>query len=91
MESLFFKGDLVTNGEVQLMIITSSGDELDQQDGRALRRLALSKKIPIITTIAGAKAYSLAIADLIENKVSMKALQDYFTVEGAQQNAAAVN
>lgn len=84
-------GDMVTNNEIQLMIITSSGDELDKQDGRALRRLALSKKIPIVTTIAGASATSKAIGDLMHHKVSMKALQDYFIVEGQKTSGAAVN
>uniref|UniRef100_A0A7I4BT49 Carbamoyl phosphate synthase arginine-specific large chain, chloroplastic n=1 Tax=Physcomitrium patens TaxID=3218 RepID=A0A7I4BT49_PHYPA len=36
--------DLLANGDIQLMIITSSGDALDQIDGRQLRRLALAYK-----------------------------------------------
>ncbi|KAA8544000.1 hypothetical protein F0562_021823 [Nyssa sinensis] len=45
-------GDMIANGQIQLMVITSSGDTLDQKDGRKLRRMALSYKIPIITTVA---------------------------------------
>eukprot|EP00271_Cylindrocystis_brebissonii_P008840 TRINITY_DN23354_c0_g1_i1.p1 TRINITY_DN23354_c0_g1~~TRINITY_DN23354_c0_g1_i1.p1 ORF type:complete len:1212 (+),score=289.35 TRINITY_DN23354_c0_g1_i1:130-3765(+) len=71
-------GDLMTNGEIQLMIITSSGDALDLRDGRTLRRSALGKKVPIVTTVSGARAYALAIADLMKEEVDMKALQDYF-------------
>ena len=47
--------DLMRNGDVALMLITSTGDEPDVRDGRDLRRLALSLKIPIVTTLAGAR------------------------------------
>ncbi|KAK9159517.1 hypothetical protein Syun_005858 [Stephania yunnanensis] len=40
-----------------------AGDELDQSDGRQLRRMALAYKVPIITTVAGA----LATADAIKS------------------------
>ncbi|KAJ7514828.1 hypothetical protein O6H91_23G061300 [Diphasiastrum complanatum] len=74
-------GDLVTNGQVQLMIITSSGDDLDQIDGRQLRRMALAYKVPIITTIAGGLATLEAIRCLKENPLNMIALQDFFSSE----------
>lgn len=70
--------DSVTNGGIQLMIITSSGDALDQIDGRELRRLALAYKVPIITTIAGAQATLQAVSGLKESPVEMMALQDFF-------------
>ncbi|KAF4392402.1 hypothetical protein G4B88_005361 [Cannabis sativa] len=38
-------GDMVSNGQIQLMVITSSGDALDQIDGRQLRRMALAYKV----------------------------------------------
>ncbi|KAF5954104.1 hypothetical protein HYC85_006960 [Camellia sinensis] len=43
-------GDMIANGQIQLMVITSSGDQLDEIDGRNLRRMALAYKVPIITT-----------------------------------------
>ncbi|KAK6788073.1 hypothetical protein RDI58_016598 [Solanum bulbocastanum] len=70
--------DLIANGQIQLMVITSSGDALDQIDGRKLRRMALSYKIPVITTVAGALATADAIKSLKCNKIKMTALQDYF-------------
>jgi carbamoyl-phosphate synthase large subunit len=70
--------DLLANGDIQLMIITSSGDALDQSDGRQLRRMALAYKVPIITTIAGAVATLQAVAGLKESPVEMMALQDFF-------------
>lgn len=70
--------DAITNGGIQLMIITSSGDALDQKDGRQLRRLALAYKVPIITTIAGALATLQAVSGLKASPVEMMALQDFF-------------
>ena len=82
-------GDLVTNGQIQMLIITPSGDELDKKDGRALRRQALAKKVPIITTLRAAQATLHAIAGLRKGPVEMKALQDYFTTEPAAVTQAA--
>lgn len=73
--------DLIANGQIQLMVITSSGDALDQIDGRKLRRMALAYKIPVITTVAGALATADAIKSLKCNKIKMTALQDYFDVQ----------
>ena len=37
--------DLMRNGEIDMMFITSTGDEPDVRDGKDLRRLALSLKV----------------------------------------------
>ncbi|GER34035.1 carbamoyl-phosphate synthase large chain [Striga asiatica] len=71
-------GDMIANGQIQMMVVTSSGDQLDQIDGRKLRRMALAYKIPVITTVAGALATADAIRSLKSNKIEMSALQDYF-------------
>lgn len=71
-------GDMVANGQIQMMVITSSGDALDQIDGRKLRRMGLAYKVPVITTISGALANAEAIRSLKSNAVKMEALQDYF-------------
>eukprot|EP00270_Netrium_digitus_P019615 TRINITY_DN777_c0_g1_i1.p2 TRINITY_DN777_c0_g1~~TRINITY_DN777_c0_g1_i1.p2 ORF type:complete len:378 (+),score=132.85 TRINITY_DN777_c0_g1_i1:43-1134(+) len=83
-------GDLVANEAIQMMIITSAGDELDRKDGRALRRLALSKKVPIITTINGARAALKAVATLQKGPLDMVALQEYFQPELVPETAVAV-
>ncbi|XP_057772545.1 carbamoyl-phosphate synthase large chain, chloroplastic [Salvia miltiorrhiza] len=70
--------DMMANGQIQMMVVTSSGDQLDQIDGRKLRRMALAYKIPVITTVAGALATAAAIKSLRSNKIEMTALQDYF-------------
>lgn len=71
-------GDMLSNGEIHIMVITSSGDALDSIDGRQLRRMALACKIPIITTVAGALATVEALRSLKHNSIKMLALQDYF-------------
>ncbi|RAL50455.1 hypothetical protein DM860_016922 [Cuscuta australis] len=79
-------GDLIANGQIQLTVITSSGDTLDQIDGRRLRRMALGYKIPVITTVAGALASAQAIKSLKSNAIQMSALQDYFHVPKEAEN-----
>ncbi|KAE8680127.1 Carbamoyl-phosphate synthase large chain [Hibiscus syriacus] len=82
-------GDMVANGQIQLMVITSSFDALDQIDGRQLRRMALAYKVPIITTVDGALASAEAIRSLKSSTINMIALQDFFdteTEEGRSKN-----
>jgi carbamoyl-phosphate synthase large subunit len=68
--------DAIKNQKIQLIINTPSGEEA-RADGRLIRRSALTYKIPIITTIAGAKAAAAAIRSLQSQPLEVKALQDY--------------
>jgi len=68
--------DAMKNQKIQLIINTPSGEEA-QTDARLIRRTALTYKIPIITTIAGAKATAAAIRSLQSTPLDVKALQDY--------------
>jgi carbamoyl-phosphate synthase large subunit len=68
--------DAIKNSKIQLIIITPSGEEA-REDGRLIRRTALAYKIPMITTIAGAKATAAAIRSLQQEPLEVKALQDY--------------
>ncbi|MDX1978413.1 MAG: carbamoyl-phosphate synthase large subunit, partial [Pseudanabaenaceae cyanobacterium bins.68] len=68
--------DLIKNGQIQLIVNSPSGEEA-QQDGKLIRRTALSYKIPVITTLAGAKAAIAAIRSLQTGKLEVYALQDY--------------
>ena len=68
--------DTIKNQKIQLIITTPSAEE-SKADGRLIRRSALSHKIPIITTIAGAKATAAAIRSLQSQPLDVKALQDY--------------
>jgi carbamoyl-phosphate synthase large subunit len=68
--------DVIKNKQIQLIINTPSGEEA-QADGRLIRRTALTYKVPIVTTIAGAKATAAAIGSLQREPLTVKALQDY--------------
>jgi carbamoyl-phosphate synthase large subunit len=69
--------DWIKNNDIQYIINTPSADEDAQTDGRKIRRSALDYKLPIITTIAGAKATVQAIRSLQSEPLQVKALQDY--------------
>lgn len=45
------------------------------RDGKDLRRLALGLKVPIITTVAGARATALALRGLVTKPLEMVPLQ----------------
>ncbi|GFE68959.1 carbamoyl-phosphate synthase large subunit [Chroococcus sp. FPU101] len=68
--------DWIKNNWIQFIINTPSGEE-PQADGRMIRRTALDYKLPIITTIAGAKATVAAIRSLQTSPMEVKAIQDY--------------
>ena len=69
--------DSIKNEKIQLIITTPSGEE-SRADGIFIRRTALTYKIPIITTIAGAKATAAGIRSLKSNPMEVKAIQDYY-------------
>lgn len=68
--------DLIKNRQVQLILNTPSGSDA-HADGRLIRRSALAYKIPLITTIAGAKATAAALRSLQSETMDVKAIQDY--------------
>lgn len=68
--------DYIKNKQIQLIINTPTGEE-SQNDGRLIRRTALDFKLPIITTIAGAKATVAAVKSMREHPLTVKAIQDY--------------
>jgi carbamoyl-phosphate synthase large subunit len=68
--------DSIKNEQIQFIINTPTGEE-SQTDARLIRRTALDYKLPIITTIAGAKATVAAIRSLKSQPLEVKALQDY--------------
>lgn len=68
--------DWIKNEQIQLIINTPVGAAA-QIDDRSIRRAALAYKIPIVTTIAGAKATAAAIRSLQSQPLGVKAIQDY--------------
>ena len=68
--------DAIKNGNIQLIINTPSGEEA-HADSKLIRRTALGYKIPIITTIAGARATAAAICSLQNTTLDVKVIQEY--------------
>ncbi|QIZ69905.1 carbamoyl-phosphate synthase large subunit [Oxynema aestuarii] len=75
--------DWIKNEQIQFIINTPTGEE-SQTDARLIRRTALDYKLPIITTIAGAKATAAAIRALQTDPLDVKALQDYIAEPEAE-------
>jgi carbamoyl-phosphate synthase large subunit len=71
--------DWIKNNQAHLILNTPSGEEA-QADGRLIRRSALMYKIPIVTTIAGAKATAAAIRALQSEPMDVKPIQDYHSI-----------
>ncbi|MEM7590440.1 MAG: carbamoyl-phosphate synthase large subunit [Cyanobacteria bacterium P01_A01_bin.83] len=70
--------DSIKNNQIQLIINTPTGEE-SQTDAQLIRRMALDYRLPIITTIAGAKATVAAISSLQSEPLEVKALQEYIS------------
>jgi carbamoyl-phosphate synthase large subunit len=68
--------DSIKNHQIQLIINTPTGEE-SQTDAQLIRRMAVDYKLPIVTTIAGAKATVAAIRSLKSAPLEVKALQEY--------------
>ncbi|MBF2022804.1 MAG: carbamoyl-phosphate synthase large subunit [Hydrococcus sp. C42_A2020_068] len=73
--------DWIKNNWIQFIINTPNGEE-SHTDARLIRRTALDYKLPIITTLAGAKATVAAIRSLQSEPLDVKALQDYIAGNG---------
>ncbi|MDL2266698.1 carbamoyl-phosphate synthase large subunit [Desulfovibrio sp. OttesenSCG-928-G15] len=69
--------DLIKNGEVALVVNTASG-KLTVQDSRSIRQNTLLYGVPYSTTLEGAKAISMAIADSKEHGLNVRSLQEYY-------------
>jgi carbamoyl-phosphate synthase large subunit len=76
--------DWIKNQQVHLILNTPSSEEA-RADGRLIRRTALAYKIPIVTTLAAARATAAAIRSLKNGadatvgvtSLQVKALQEY--------------
>ena len=72
--------DAMKNGEVQLVINTAEGKD-PQSDAYQIRRAALERGLPYITTIAAAKATVDAVEALLKSDhLSVTPLQDYYRI-----------
>ena len=69
--------DRISNGEIDLLVNTPTRKGADTDEGR-IRAAAVRHGVTMITTIAGARAATQAIAALRSGTWGVAALQDYF-------------
>jgi len=69
--------DSIINGKIDLIINTAVGKQ-STRDSFSIRRTALDKQVPYVTTIRGAAAVARAIEALKQKKVSVKPIQLYY-------------
>jgi carbamoyl-phosphate synthase large subunit len=68
--------DHMINGEVSWIINTPLGQE-SKYDERAIRRNALERNLPTMTTLAAAKAAVLGIRAMREDTPTVRSLQEH--------------
>jgi carbamoyl-phosphate synthase large subunit len=69
--------DLMISGEIQLLINTPLGKK-SQYDDYAMRRMAITRKIPYVTTMSAASAACDAAIALRSRRREVRSLQDRF-------------
>jgi carbamoyl-phosphate synthase large subunit len=70
--------DWIINGKINLIINTTIGAQ-SIRDSFPIRRTALDKQIPYVTTIRGAAAVVKAVTAMKERKISVKPIQRYYS------------
>jgi carbamoyl-phosphate synthase large subunit len=70
--------DRIIDGDVQLVINTPLGPEA-RQDEYVIAQTAISRKVPIITTLSGAHASVRGIRAMMNQANGVKSLQEYHT------------
>ena len=79
--------DMIKNGEIQFIINTPSG-KMPRQDEVKIRSAAVANRIPIMTTLSGAKASLRGIQSLQIRGIDVHALQDYHPAAAKKQAPA---
>jgi len=75
--------DLMANGEVQAIINTPAGRN-PRRDELRIRSAAVTRRIPIMTTLSAARASLRAISSLKSREIGVKPLQEYHLQKPAQ-------
>lgn len=70
--------DYIKNSQISLIINTPSGKK-PKKDITSIRSIAVSRNIPLITTMPGARATLVAIRKLKEKEITVKSIQEYHT------------
>jgi len=68
--------DMIKNNQLDLIINTPQG-KLTKKDESIIRSTAVMHTIPLVTTIAGARATANGIEVLQKNEIDVKSLQEY--------------
>tara|TARA_R110002096_G_scaffold147220_16_gene306971 strand:- start:3387 stop:6593 length:3207 start_codon:yes stop_codon:yes gene_type:complete len=68
--------DMITNGEIALVINTPAGRK-PRQDEVKIRSAASTERIPIITTLRGARSSASAVRAMQDEEISVTPIQDY--------------
>jgi carbamoyl-phosphate synthase large subunit len=69
--------DSIINRKIDLIINTAVGRQ-SVKDSFAIRRTALDRQVPYVTTIRGAEATVMAIEAMKARKISVKPIQSYY-------------
>ncbi|HWL52744.1 MAG TPA: carbamoyl-phosphate synthase large subunit [Chthoniobacteraceae bacterium] len=68
--------DMVKNGEIDFILNTPSG-KIPRQDEVKIRSAAVANRIPIMTTLSGAKASLRGIVSMRERGLEVRPIQEY--------------
>ena len=79
--------DSIINGEIDLVINTTSKSAQALSDSSSIRRMALMNKIPYYTLMTAAKSAVQAIRALKDRDIDVHSLQSYFPEEGKSKAA----
>ncbi len=80
--------DAIINGEIALMINTTTKSSAAVADSNNIRRMALMNKIPYYTLITAATAAVQAIRAIKAKDIEVASLQSYFPPKKAKKDAA---
>jgi len=75
--------DRIKNGEIHFIVNTPSG-KTPREDEVKIRSAAVANRIPIMTTLSGARASVLGITSLQKQGVGVRALQEYHAAPAGQ-------
>jgi carbamoyl-phosphate synthase large subunit len=74
--------DLIKNGKVQLIVNTPTRKGPDTDEGK-IRALALTNRVPMMTTVTAAHAAAMAIVELQKGDWEVRPLQEYVAANNA--------
>ncbi len=81
-------GDAIINGDIHLMINTTTKGTQALTDTLSIRRLALTHKVPLFTLLTAARAGIQAMRALKYREMEVRPLQDFFKQSDDREEAA---